>query len=207
MRPTTQEDLEKFHDAVIEASRTYTPPAHLFHLMDEGFKSFMHGAPEHRYYWWLALAVRFFQPESILELGTAVGASSIMMWSELPRDSSLISADIMTNARFVPDVIREDTRAKYMTADANDWHLYQHFRDVEKKSFDFLFLDTDHVAKDLRNQLDLVSKVLRPGALVVLDDIHMNDMADAWDEIPGPKLDITQDCHPSGFGVFVWSGK
>ena len=182
------------------------PPRHLFGKMDEGFLQYMNGAPEHRYYWFLALAVRFFQPESILELGTAAGASSIMMYSELPRDTSLISVDIGTNAHFLPDAIRDDSRTEYITADANDPALYRHLaQGPGLGTFDFLFLDTDHVAKDLRKQLLLVAHLLRPGALVVLDDIHMNDMTEAWDEIPGPKLDITHDCHPSGFGVFVWN--
>jgi len=207
MRPQTQDDLEKFHEAVMEACKTYQPPRHLFGKMDDGFLQYMNGAPEHRYYHWLALAVRFFQPESILELGTAAGASSIMMYSELPRDTTLISADIGTNAHFLPDAIRDDDRTEYITADANDPAIYRRFQEDYKRTFDFLFLDTDHVAKDLRNQLTLVGPLLRPGALVMLDDIHMNDMTEAWDEIPGPKLDITQDCHPSGFGVFVWSGK
>lgn len=210
MRPTTQEDLEKFHDAIMEACKTYQPPRHLFGKMDANFMEYMNGAPAHRYYWYLALAVRFFQPESILELGTAAGASSIMMYSELPRDTTLISADIGTDGHFLPDTIRDDSRTEFITADANDRALYDHLKGRGSNvanSFDFLFLDTDHVAKDLRNQLALVGPLLRPGALVVLDDIHMNDMTEAWDEIPCPKLDITQDCHPSGFGVFIWSGE
>lgn len=203
MRPVTQDDLEKFHDAIMDAVKTYQPPRERFGLMDESFLAFMQGQPEHLYYWWLALAIRFFKPASVLELGTAVGASSIMMYSELQRDSTLTSVDIMTNGRFVPQDIRDDARTEYITADANDTALYKHFLD-RKQRFDFLFLDTDHVAADLRKQLQLCKSVLEPGALVVLDDIRVNDMFDAWQEIPGPKLEITQDCHPSGFGVFVW---
>lgn len=207
MRPMTQEDLEKFHDAIMEACKTYQPPRHLFGKMDANFLEYMNGAPAHRYYHYLALAVRFFQPESILELGTAAGASSIMMWSEIPRDTCLISVDVGIDGHFVPDTIRDDSRIEFITADANDPALFRRFKEDYRRTFDFLFLDTDHVAKDLRNQLALAGPLLHPGALVVLDDIHTNDMADAWDEIPGPKLDITQDCHPSGFGVFVWGGK
>jgi hypothetical protein len=44
----------------------------------------------------------------------------------------------------------------------------------------------------------------KDGALIVLDDIRMNDMYGFWEELAYPKLEITADCHESGFGVFLY---
>lgn len=196
----TVQDLIDFHRSIMDQMATYKPPGELFVLMDDNFRSYMNGAPEHRYYWWLALAVRGLGPNNVLELGTAVGASSIMMASEAKwlTPIKMVSIDLLWNARFVPDSIKEIV--DYREADANVSETYAGMEDV-----DFLFLDTDHMAKDLRNQLVLTAPILKRGALVVLDDIHMNDMSDAWNEITWPKLDITADCHPSGFGIFVFN--
>jgi predicted O-methyltransferase YrrM len=197
----TEQDLKDFHKDIMRDMGTYTPPRHLFTELDETHRGYLEGQANCRYYWWLALAVRSLGPERILELGTAVGASAIMIYSEKRVVTDFTTVDIMDHGKFIPDHMTSDGTFFRTIWDANAPELY-HL--IGKDKVDFLFLDTDHTADQLMTQLRLCRSVLKPGALVALDDINMNDMRTAWDALPYVKLDITDDCHYSGFGVFIY---
>lgn len=167
---------------------------------DAEFRGYLDGQDGSRYYHWLSLAVHFLRPNHILELGTNTGASAIAMYAELPEDSTLTTVDIQDVAHFIPEVMFADHRVGFVFGDDLK---YEVLREMDKL-FDLLFIDTNHNAAHLRQELEIYLPFCVPGALVVLDDINVNDMREVWDSLPYPKIDISQDCHYSGFGAFIY---
>jgi len=68
-----------------------------------------------------------------------------------------------------------------------------------------LFIDTDHTFNQISAEWKIYKNLCNPGAIVILDDIRMNDMLDFWKSLPYPKLEITKKCHFSGFGFFLYT--
>jgi len=66
---------------------------------------------------------------------------------------------------------------------------------------DLLFLDTEHTAAQLEREWELCRPLLSPGAVVVLDDIYLNDVPRFWEALEEDKLDTGEALHWSGFGV------
>jgi len=212
MKPRTQEQLENFHQAVMNRSRDSVIPEPLKVNSDSEFRAYLGGQEGSWYYRWLRSAVEEFEPKNILELGTNTGASAIALYSAKASYCDLVTVDIQDVARCLPEemfkhpnfcqVIADDVAPGVVesTIGTANPMLVKRFHG----SVDFLFIDTDHRADHLRKELDIYLKWLAPGALVVLDDININDMREVWDSLPFVKLDISEDCHYSGFGMFVW---
>jgi hypothetical protein len=78
------------------------------------------------------------------------------------------------------------------------------FRDDLPIGIDMLFIDTDHTFAQASSEWNIYKHLCNPGAIVVLDDIRMNDMFDFWKSLPYPKLELTKECHVSGFGFFLY---
>lgn len=154
------------------------------------------------YYRWLALAVRATQPKEVLELGNYTGTSTLMMYSELPADSKLITVDIRKDQAYIPPEVYADPRFRSVIGDDGDLRIYG---DNPPTDVDFLFIDTDpHTYARVTQEWELYRKVLVDGALVVLDDVRCEDMPKLWDNLPYVKLDLTGLCHVSGFGAFEY---
>ena len=74
---------------------------------------------------------------------------------------------------------------------------------MDLSGIDLMFIDTEHNYEQIAQEYALYGPFLRNGAMVVLDDIHLNDgMTRFWNEIPHPKVDTGDALHWSGFGIF-----
>lgn len=169
--------------------------------VNDKYRNYMYGREGGVYYHWLALAVRLLTPRHILELGNHLGASTLMMYSEIRSDTELfLSVDIVHNLAFVPDCVFADPRMRFAFGNDLDLSIYG---DPLPLGFDFVYIDTLHERQQLEDEWAIYQHLCTPGALVVLDDIHLNDMYGFWESLPYPKLDIS-DLHTSGFGVFTY---
>lgn len=182
--------------------KEYSPPVHLMEKVSEEYTEYMHGRNTGGYLPWLALAVRILQPRRILELGNFYGSSTIMMYSEISeKTESFYSADIERNLAFVPDEVFTNDKMRFFFGDDLNLNIYKN-RIPDK--IDFLFIDTLHEKKQLQAEWKIYKHLCAPGALVVLDDIRVEKLFDFWEGIQYPKIELTEDCHPSGFGAFIY---
>jgi len=46
-------------------------------------------------------------------------------------------------------------------------------------------------------------RLMAPGGIVAMDDIHMNDMGLFWEALPNDKVDAGHLFHHTGFGIFA----
>jgi cephalosporin hydroxylase len=160
-----------------------------------------------RYYQWLACLVKLLRPKQVVELGAAAGISTMMMLSELPKDSLLISVDIDPNLAWkwmdkeYPQLVKilgDDLDPSIWTKD-----LYPPVRGVDLAQTDIWFIDSLHTAEQLQKELDLYQQFWKKGTVVVLDDINVPGIREIWDSLPYDKCETTIPNHYTGFGHFI----
>ena len=158
------------------------------------------------YYQWLACLVDVMKPKQIVELGGAMGVGTIMLLQYLPADSKLYSITLPEHG--LEFVYIADNYPNLIKVLGDDLDLKNWPKDCDLSKTDLLFIDTVHEKEHLEKELALYLPFLKKGAVVLLDDIHINGgMETVWQDIKAGKwgkID-THDCsdplHWSGFGL------
>ena len=127
--------------------------------------------------------IRKIKPKNCIEIGTSRGGSAILILNAIKdiNNSILISIDL--NTRFYKNVsLNTGYRVKkYFPNLANKWKLFtgkqpNKFLDKLKMKFDFLFLDTIHVAPGEIINLIEVLPFLNEKGIIVLHDINYHNL-------------------------------
>ncbi|MFZ3062827.1 MAG: class I SAM-dependent methyltransferase [Actinomycetota bacterium] len=202
MKGLTMDSLDDFHKEIMSQVEYFTPSPTLFRKLDEEWRSYLNATVS--YYRWLAIAVKLLKPRRILELGSYTGGSMLCLLQELPPDSEIISVDLERDLRFIPSEVFDDPRIRFVFGNDLDLSIYG---DNLPEDIDFLFIDTEHIYQQISREWSIYKYLLKNEAIVVIDDIRLNDMYKFWEELPYEKLEITRDCHDSGFGFFVFHVK
>jgi predicted O-methyltransferase YrrM len=168
--------------------------------MNEGEFEAMRSNNGCNYYFYLRNLVSQLRPRNVLELGTSIGRSGLFMMLALPPESKFTTIEMGSWMRGDLAPFFDDNRLRIVYGSDVDNAVYS---PLELKDVDLLFIDTVHEIEHVKKEWSIYSKVLSPGALVVMDDIHLNDgMSTFWDSIPYEKMDVGLDVHLSGFGMF-----
>jgi len=165
--------------------------------VNEGSLNDIH-SPLSKYYQYLPAVIALKKPNQVVELGSAGGASVLMMLSYLSPRAKMYACSLVEpegEFRFITDVYSNLTLIRGDDLNLSVWG------ECNLKRTDIWFIDTEHSYQQLHNELKLYNQFFKKGALVFLDDIHLNDMPQAWREIKYPKLSL-EGWHHSGFGVF-----
>jgi hypothetical protein len=67
-----------------------------------------------------------------------------------------------------------------------------------------IFFDTIHTYDQVKKEFDLYKDKLKDGAIILIDDIKINDKGVFFNEWEGEKYDLTDWCHISGFGLLIY---
>jgi predicted O-methyltransferase YrrM len=193
-----QEQLKKIRGEI--ESKRYQIPLNLLRLVqnDKLVMSYITEGQGGFYYQFLALFVKYFKPQNILELGNAYGISTVMMYSELSPNAKLTSVDIDKDQRYVPEEIYKDSRVRFIWGDALDLNIY---KGNIPNNIDFLFTDTVHFYQQVKDEYDVYVSLLSDGAFILIDDIYVKDKSKLFKELPFEKWDLTSWCHGNGFGL------
>lgn len=149
------------------------------------------------YYWYLHALVLVTRPKKIVELGRCLGTSALFMLGALPDDGVLITVDIEERASDLTHQLG-DSRLRVLTG--NDLDLAT-FDGVDISDIDFLFIDTDHTCAQATKEWEFYVPFLSENALVVFDDITMNNMGSFWSPLDCAKLETGTTYHYTGFGL------
>jgi predicted O-methyltransferase YrrM len=132
---------------------------------------------------------RFFKPKRILEIGTHIGCSTAMLALALKdnknEDYSLTSLDIRDvndtrakpwlefKARYSPaqlvKMIGNRGKVNFIVQDS------RHYFKTEKATFDFIFIDGDHTAKAVYQEVPLALNHLNPEGVILLHDYYIQN--------------------------------
>ncbi|MBC8066388.1 MAG: class I SAM-dependent methyltransferase [Chlorobia bacterium] len=152
--------------------------------------------PSNPYYDLLYWVANDFKPSLTVELGTCTGGSTSNLAAGSENQVISIDVDIRPGARerlaIFPNIelIHGDTRDPTLAANV-----------AQCGPIDLLFIDTDHVAEQVKAEMSLYGSLVRPGGLILLDDIRMHPcMSGWWDELDEDKLELP-DLHWTSFGA------
>jgi predicted O-methyltransferase YrrM len=153
----------------------------------------------------LTALVALLAPSTVVEIGTATGASALAMKSALSEDARLVTFDIVPWQSVESTVLENadfaDGRLEQRTDDLSTRAGWQANAEL-LRSAGFIFLDALHDGTQERNFLRGFEEVgLAAGPILMLDDIRLWRMLSFWQEISRPKLDLTSFGHWSGTGL------
>ncbi len=157
------------------------------------------------YYQYLACLVRVLKPKQILELGASVGVSTIMMITQMEKDTKLYSVDDASDYKTGMgdwEALDRDY-PQLIKVIGNDLNLSIYPKDFDISKTELVFIDTAHYGGQLVKELNLYMPLVPKGCVVLIDDIRLNDMYAVWEAIQDDKIELTYPCHYSGFGMLI----
>jgi predicted O-methyltransferase YrrM len=153
--------------------------------------------------------IRYFKPRRVLEIGTHLGSSTLYISAALKQNArdgapgQLLTVDVVDvngpNAAW--SRVGALRTPRQMLEDLGTEHLVQfrvadslEFLRDHQGPFDFCFLDGNHSAKWVYNEVQLVQRALRPGSVILLHDFFPNAKP-LWQNssaLPGPWMAINR---------------
>lgn len=126
--------------------------------------------------------VQHYQPESILELGTSLGLSTLMM--RMGNQNAVIdtvegcSETLRVTQEHFPSEYKENINFHRSTFDS-------YLTKMDKsKVYDFVFIDGDHRGKSVLQILDSLESSVHDETIILLDDIRWSlDMQSMWSSL------------------------
>lgn len=157
-----------------------------------------------RYYQWSTCLVEEFKPKQIVELGGAMGVWDLCVLYTLPEMSNLFSITLKEHGLEFSYI--KDKYNNFHPIIGDDLILSNWPKELDLNKTDIWFIDSLHEETQLRKELDLYSPFFKKNAIVLLDDIHINEgMEKVWDELCSKYdyYDATDPLHYSGFGILT----
>jgi len=153
------------------------------------------------YYRYLAALMKAVKPKQVVEMGSAGGASALMMISTLPDKSMLYAITLKEDEGEFRFINKNYPNLTLITGDTRELKSWP--KKCKLKKTDVWFIDTMHTEEHLTLELNLYEPFFKQGAIILLDDIRLNDsMVRLWNKIWYSKLSLP-DLHWSGFGMAV----
>lgn len=153
----------------------------------------------YNYLWWMGL-VKEMKFKQVVELGGAMGVWSLCVASTAPKETQIWSITLPENGLEFSFVKKQFPNLHLVIGDDLKWESWPKEFDITKT--DCLYIDALHTYDQVRAELDMYGPKLKPGTIVVFDDISLNEgLKQAWSEVTWPKFDQTGNLHWSGYGV------
>lgn len=156
----------------------------------------------------LAALIEELQPSKILEIGTYTGLSVLAMAPFLPKDSELITFDIIPWGEIENSFLQiKDFECGQVSQIISDLTQFENAKKHSSllKSADLIFIDAAKDGVMEKTLFENLCKIgLKKNALIVFDDIRLWNMLEFWRGITCPKLDLTSFGHWTGTGLIDW---
>ncbi len=145
----------------------------------------------------------YLKPSTMLELGTAVGISSMYLKKPVP-ESKMITVE---GCPVLASIARENFRkAGLKNIDVIAGNFDEVLDDVLQKfdKLDFVFFDGNHKKEPTLDYFNKCVEKSHPGTVFLFDDIHWSgEMEQAWERIKADeRVSVTMDIFWFGFVFF-----
>jgi predicted O-methyltransferase YrrM len=146
--------------------------------------------------------VRYFQPNSILEVGTSLGISTSVL--SLAGTNSRITTleGCMETANVAKKMF---DKYGFKNVDLKVGEFQDTLPEVlNNNTYDFIYLDGNHTKKATLKYFNLCLSSIHNDSILIFDDIHWSkEMEGAWEEIKeNPKVTVTIDTYQWGIVFF-----
>ena len=94
-----------------------------------------------------------------------------------------------------------DPRVTFLYGDDCDLAIYC---EAMPRDIDVLFSDTVHTYEQIKSEYGIYEPLLADEAMIIVDDIKLNDKGRFFEEWLGEKSDLIGLCRKSGFDVMVY---
>mgnify|MGYP001583617117 CR=1 FL=1 len=157
------------------------------------------------YQWWPC----FFdevKPRQVVELGSAMGVAAICMLHSQYQDYKLFGITLEEGG-IEFSYIEKGKYPNFTPVIGDDLDLSLWPKDLDLSATDIWYFDSLHSEEQLRKELELYKQFLKPGAIAVFDDIHINPgMNRVWHELEeiiplSYKEDYGNPLHFTGYGI------
>ncbi|MDB3983800.1 class I SAM-dependent methyltransferase [Acidimicrobiia bacterium] len=153
----------------------------------------------------LASIVNTEKPVLMIDIGTYTGMSSKVLLDHSESDSRIITFDLIKWDNFDSYLKKEDFDSGRIVQEISDLSIVDNFLE-HKKNFndaDLIFIDAPKDGKFEKIFFKNLSNINfdNKKRILIIDDIRVPEMFEAWRFIDSPKLDATTFGHWSGTGI------
>lgn len=171
--------------------------------LDIEFLTYVNGIGGY-YIKFLNFLVKNTRPKVIVELGNREALSTMSIFDAIQGyDGQFYTIDIEKDQRYCPDIMFTHKQVKFLFGDACSNEIIKQL----PKNIDLLFSDTIHFNFQIEDEFEIYQHLLSDVALVAIDDINLNDKGEFFKKISYDKWDLTELCHKSGWGLFLFERK
>lgn len=154
-----------------------------------------------RYYQLAPSITKVLKPKQIVELGGAMGVWDLMVLNGDYQDFTLYSITLPEHGLEFAYIV--DKYPNFVPVVGDDLDLANWPKELDLSKTDLWFFDSLHTAEQLQKELDLYTPFFKKGAVLLFDDIRMQELWPIWDALPYDKHEITDPCHYSGYGIAI----
>lgn len=145
----------------------------------------------------------YFQPETILELGTSLGLATVAMSFGNPK-AQLITVEGCKNTQAIARKMWKQLSLPPITFVHDEFSNYLKSFDSENTKLDLIYFDGNHSQKATLSYFEQLLPTTHENSVWIFDDIHWSpDMESAWEKIKNhPSVRVTVDTFQWGLVFF-----
>lgn len=149
----------------------------------------------------LSQIVNYFQPESILEIGTSLGLATSALSLGNPK-AKITTLEGCENTLGIAKSQLEKFNFRNVERVATEFSSY--LCNIRHSTFDLIYFDGNHQKKATLDYFELLSPTITNESVWIFDDIHWSkDMEEAWEIIKNhPKVSVSIDTFQWGIVFF-----
>ena len=147
--------------------------------------------------------VQYFQPKSILEIGTSLGLATSALALGNPK-ANILTLEGCPNTAAIAQNQFEKFGFKNIASIVTEFSTYFNTLKGNHLTFDFIYFDGNHSKKATLDYFEAALPTITNDTVWIFDDIHWStDMEEAWEVIKiHPKVSITIDTFQWGLVFF-----
>jgi predicted O-methyltransferase YrrM len=147
--------------------------------------------------------VRYFQPNTILEIGTSLGLATSALALGNPK-AKAITLEGCPNTMAIAKNQLQDFDCNNVESIVSEFQFYLSNLKQETLNFDLIYFDGNHSKKATLAYFDLLLPTITNDTVWIFDDIHWSpEMEETWEILKNhPKVKVTIDTFQWGFIFF-----
>jgi len=149
--------------------------------------------------------VRYFQPKSILEIGTSLGLATSAL-SLGNSNAKIITLEGCPNTQNQAQVQLQEQNSNFQNVEFINTEFSSHFKTIHPSpiTHHLIYFDGNHSKKATLEYFEALLPTISNDSVWIFDDIHWSaDMEEAWEIIKNhPKISVTIDTFQWGIVFF-----